>query len=485
MNPDPTQSSDALKAELEALRKENEALRRRLGELPPHSETVRVPEAFRSIFDQAQQTVGAYFKNIQLDPSHGSIEISGQRYLLVRASALSYEFLHSIRKLYADRGDKEAISIGRNFLFDIAHLIGMEDARAFHTSMNLTDPIEKLSAGPVHFAYTGWAFVDMLPESRPTNDEDYYIKYHHPFSFEADSWIREGQRSEIPVCIMNAGYSSGWCEASFGMPLTAVEISCKARGDEQCTFIMAPPHRIQQYLETNAPVASPKDYDVPAFLERKKVEEELKSSLRDKEVLLKEIHHRVKNNLQVISSLLNLQASLLDDARMREKFQDSIDRVRSMAILHELLYGTKDLSRIRVNEYLTSLVDSLKKTYYTESSYIRILLELQNVDDLLDLDKAVPFGLIINELVSNAFKYAFVGRGDGQVSIRLEDELVNGVPHYRLTVADNGVGLPADVEPGKTNTLGLDLVCTLSTQLDGDFQLIRENGTRFVFLFRK
>ncbi|MEO6253910.1 MAG: V4R domain-containing protein, partial [Ferruginibacter sp.] len=230
------------------LEKENAMLRRDFSSLSKGN-SVKVPEPMQELFDVAEQTVNEYFRTLNMDPSKGTIEINDQRYVLVRASALSNDFLETIQRLYADRGEAEAMSIGKNFLFDIAHVIGMNDARNFHVKMNLTDPISKLSAGPIHFAYSGWAFVDILPESNPSPDENFYLIYNHPYSFEADSWIRAGKKSSTPVCIMNAGYSSGWCEESFGIALTAAEVTCTAKGDEHCTFIMSPPHKIQEHLE--------------------------------------------------------------------------------------------------------------------------------------------------------------------------------------------------------------------------------------------
>ena len=153
-------SEEELLAEIARLKKENESLRKDYAS-SGNSDTVKVPDKFKEVFDKAQETVGEYFKNIKTSPEKGTIEIQGQRYVLVRASSLSHEFLQAIRNLYSDRDDKEALLIGNNFLFDIAHVIGLEDAKNFHKRMNLTEPIEKLSAGPVHFAYTGWAFVDV------------------------------------------------------------------------------------------------------------------------------------------------------------------------------------------------------------------------------------------------------------------------------------------------------------------------------------
>ena len=467
--------------EIAALKEENERLKR--ATYPPAGDTVRVPEQFKPIFDQAQEIVGNYFKNLRQDPTKGTIEINDERYVLVRASALSYDFLNSIKKLYADRGEKEALSIGRNFLFDIAHLIGIEDAKAFHKKMNLTDPIAKLSAGPVHFAYSGWAFVDILPESSPSPDENYFITYHHPYSFEAASWIKAEEKSQSPVCIMNAGYSSGWCEASFGIPLTAVEISCKACGDDNCTFIMAPPHKIESYLKGTGVPTNEAIYDIPEFFERKVTEEKLSSSLREKEVLLKEIHHRVKNNLQIISSLLNLQTSYIADPESKGKMKDSINRIQSMALIHEMLYGTKDLASVNIRAYLNQLLSSLGISYGTEDKKIECTVELNLRQEVLDIDKAVPFGLIISELVSNSFKHAFIGRDRGHIKVTLESKEADSGEGQYLIVEDDGVGAPKNLDLATNKSFGLELVNTLAAQLDADITIETDKGTKFIFDF--
>ncbi len=210
--------------------------------------TVRVPDQFKEIFLKAQDYVKRYFEDNAANPEHGTIEISGERYILVRAASMSTEFFDLVTSLYQDRGHEEAQKVAKSFLFDIAHALGKADAREFHSKMDVTNPIEKLSAGPIHFAYAGWAFVDILPESHPSPDDNYFLIYDHPFAFEADSWLRHQRKTDFPVCVMNAGYSSGWCEESFGIPLVAVEVECRAAGDEHCRFIMAPPSRIEQYI---------------------------------------------------------------------------------------------------------------------------------------------------------------------------------------------------------------------------------------------
>jgi signal transduction histidine kinase len=150
--------------------------------------------------------------------------------------------------------------------------------------MELTDPIARLSAGPVHFAHAGWAFVDISPESNPTSNDDYYLLYDHPYSFESNSWQNANKSGARPVCVMNAGYSSGWCEHSFGLPLVAVEILCRAKGDPTCRFIMAPPERIEghvvAYRERHPELASSiVNYQIPGFFSKRTDRQLLRQNL--------------------------------------------------------------------------------------------------------------------------------------------------------------------------------------------------------------
>lgn len=254
--------------------------------------TVKVPQEMEPLFAKAQEYVGRYFKEKKEDPTKGTIEVFGQRYILVRAAAMSVEFFETIRDLYKEAGAEEANSIARSFLFDLAHAIGKADAKNFHQKMNVKDPIAKLSAGPIHFAYTGWAFVDIFPESKPSPDDNYYLIYDHPYSFESDSWQRAGKKSDFPVCIMNAGYSSGWCEESFGIPLVASELVCTAKGDAACKFIMAHPSKIEghikEYLAKNPELSKQvTKYEIPGFFKRKWEEEDRRRRMAEMEALNK------------------------------------------------------------------------------------------------------------------------------------------------------------------------------------------------------
>ena len=258
-------------AELEAAHKRASAL---------ELSTVQVPSEMRDVFLRAQDYVERYFAERVEDPRRSTISIAGERYVLVRAASMSVEFFDLVSSLYGERGAQQAQAVAKNLLFDLAHALGKADARSFHARMGVTDPLEKLSAGPVHFSFAGWAFVRLLPGCVPVADERFFLNYEHPFSFESDAWLKQGRRAELPVCIMNAGYSSGWCEESFGLPLVGVEVACQARGDDSCRFIMAPPSRIEEHLEHHRGQGreARSDVEVPEFFQRKRLEDALARS---------------------------------------------------------------------------------------------------------------------------------------------------------------------------------------------------------------
>jgi PAS domain S-box-containing protein len=207
---------------------------------------------------------------------------------------------------------------------------------------------------------------------------------------------------------------------------------------------------------------------------------ELKAALREKEVLLKEIHHRVKNNLQVISSMLNLQAMHLPDATARSMFAESQGRVQSIALVHESLYRSKDLSSVSFVDYLSSLVDSVFHTQSAPGRHVEALVEAEDVH--LPVAVAIPCGLIVNELVTNALKHAFPDGREGKIRVGLRRV---GDGHIELSVADDGVGMPPDREPTTAPTsLGLDLVYTFAEQIEARVEVSSEQGTRFRLTFQ-
>lgn len=212
--------------------------------------------------------------------------------------------------------------------------------------------------------------------------------------------------------------------------------------------------------------------------ERTRVEAHIRGMLAEKDILLKEVHHCVKNNLQIISSLLNLQAGSIVDQHTIQALQDSRARVRSMALIHEKLYQSSSLVRIDFGEYIKSLATDLFRSYQRGLGNIRLIVQADPVE--LGLDQAIPCGLILNELVSNALKYAFPDGRTGTLHIELQQ-----CPNHTLClcVTDYGSGLPPDFDLQTTPTLGLQLVNSLVMQLDGQLEIESAPGTRFCITF--
>jgi PAS domain S-box-containing protein len=210
--------------------------------------------------------------------------------------------------------------------------------------------------------------------------------------------------------------------------------------------------------------------------DRKRDEDAIHASLKEKEMLLKEIHHRVKNNLQVISSLLNLQSNSIESKETRELVRESQNRVRSMALIHEKLYQSESLAQVQFAEYLRNLTRDLFRSYSAGG----VGLKLQAEEIPLDVDTAIPCGLIINELVSNALKYAFPAGRTGDLHISF---LKISRERCAMTVTDNGVGLPADIDVKNPKTLGLQLVNMLVNQLHGTLDVVTDGGTTFMVTF--
>ena len=218
-------------------------------------------------------------------------------------------------------------------------------------------------------------------------------------------------------------------------------------------------------------------YTMRDISHHKQAEAQIQASLDEKEVLLREIHHRVKNNLQIISSLLNLQSSYLNDKASKEVFKESQDRVKSMAMIHQKLYQSGNFEHIEMGEYIEYLVNGLFNSYGVNSDKIKYKTDLQKV--YLDIDSAIPMGLIINEIVTNTIKHAFPGELKGEIFIKMAQEEEN----ILIVVADNGIGLPDDLLLDKTGTLGLQLVYNLTRQIDGELEIKRFKGTEFRIKF--
>lgn len=213
--------------------------------------------------------------------------------------------------------------------------------------------------------------------------------------------------------------------------------------------------------------------------EHKKAEDMLKASLKEKEVLLQEIHHRVKNNMTVIASLLKLQAERVNDEHYREMFSDSIARIKTMALIHEKLYRSEDLSQIDFSEYINQIIDNIYMSYGMGLHKVTLKKDIENV--FIGIDTAITCGLIVNELVTNSFKHAFPQSVDGviKVAFRRNDKDV-----FELSISDNGNGIPKGLDYRNPDSLGLQLVNTLTRQLNGKIEQLGKKGIEYKITFK-
>jgi two-component sensor histidine kinase len=264
--------------------------------------------------------------------------------------------------------------------------------------------------------------------------------------------------------------------------LTAIlTLSCvqpRAWAQREITLAQAAAERTELCVERLHNMAALRDMSKELERRVQARTRELKAALTEKEVLLKEIHHRVKNNLQVISSMLNLQAMHIQDPAAQAVFAESQGRVQSIALVHETLYESQDLSSVNFAEYIHTLVTTVMQAQSSPEHNIATMIDADGV--LLPVSCAIPCGLIINELVTNSLKHAFPNRSSGVIRVGLHTREQDRV---ELVVADDGVGLAPDIDPRRVTSLGLDLVYTFAEQLSAEVELHRTNGTTFRFLF--
>ncbi len=217
---------------------------------------------------------------------------------------------------------------------------------------------------------------------------------------------------------------------------------------------------------------------VHVLLQTRRLSMRVNQLLQDKEMLMKEIHHRMKNNLMIISSLLSLQSNYIKDEESREIFRESQSRATSMALIHDRLYRSSDLQSIDFEDFISSLAEDLMETYSTQEDRIHLNLDVEDVD--IDIDNIVPLGLIINEMLTNSLKYAFPDEMKGTISISFHKR----GDEYFLEVSDDGMGIPEEFEIEKSDSLGMMLINSLTYQIGGELKLERSPGTTYHINFK-
>lgn len=247
--------------------------------------------------------------------------------------------------------------------------------------------------------------------------------------------------------------------------------------------IRRPDGTVRTVQSTISPIRTDKGFMIGGIVhdvtERKRSEEQMRKSLLEKEALLKEVHHRVKNNMQIINSLLSLQSSYIEDTMTRAVLNDCQNRIKSMALIHERLYKSSDFANVDFTEYLNTLVANISSSYNIDPRRISIVVQAEKLR--LPIDSAIPCGLIVNELITNAVKHAFPDGRSGVIKVRLY-----GTENGRsiVEVSDNGVGIKDDLDLEMATTLGLQLVKVLVGQINGSINVKKDTGTTFVISFK-
>lgn len=304
-----------------------------------------------------------------------------------------------------------------------------------------------------------------------------YLEVNHAFE-RLTGYPREqviGRKVNEMAIVFGASLAGGeYRPIGMKSPVHEIEVEYNCRSGEKRDGQLS--SRII-FLEDNPCLIS----IITDITERKNSEKRLKAALLEKDFLLKEIHHRVKNNMQIVMSLLNLQSRKIRSTPVKEAFMESQNRIRAMSLIHQVLYQSDNLAQVDLQQYVTELANDLQRAYGNEGKTIEISIDVGNMK--LEIDQAVPCGLIINEIVTNAFRHAFIGCDCGLISISAHLE---GSGDVALMISDNGIGIPGNVKPQEADTLGLSLVHGLvEHQLGGILKIESGQGTTFMASFKK
>lgn len=455
-------------------------------------------EKYRAIYSQA------YIGIALVDKDTGKFIEVNQRLCDILGYDMSDLQKMSVKELRL-KGDLSHLPTGKEFIkrgfervFDEQRY---RDKAGREVILNITISLVKDEKGmPLHFVYV---YEDITPKRRAeeqirlqaaklsavfessshmiwTIDQHYQMA---SFNTNQARWLRENYdiKPYVGMSLLSGSmvsteqYNSYWKEkidqAFAGATIKFETVYTNKRGTQQWREVFLSPIKDER---ENVIEISCIAHDIT---DQKIAEENIRQSLKEKEVLLKEVHHRVKNNLQVISSILNLQSSYVKDKKSLDLLLESQNRIKSMAFVHESLYQTKDFSNINFSSYVENICSNLVHSYSNPDNPPELEMKLDNIQ--LNLDTAIPCGLIINELISNALKYAFRGAGKGKLLV----EVKKSKDQLSIVIADNGKGLPENIDFRNTESLGLQLVVTLVEQINGKISLETKKGTKFTIEF--
>ena len=437
---------------------------------PPDAETLS--EAFR------QQYEGTYL-NIQvrvLRPDGDIRWIWAHSYPVNDAMGQTFRFVGIAEDITERKQQEEQTEMEQRRLQSLLSITHMEHASTQDLLNIAVEEAKKLSASSMGFiAYFDEKKTSTNPQPSPTIAPDHPMRITDEMQSTA-TWARLVQNKKTVVSNNLEKSGEFGAHGSDGaLPIKRVILLPVIRAD-RVFAVVGVGNKDTDYTPLDANQLALMMDEVVKIIDRAQAEERLQASLNEKNALLKEIHHRVKNNMQVMVSLLQMQANQVSEERVRAMFHECRDRIYSMALVHEQLYSSTNLAQIHFGDYIERLVYDLHNTY---NITMRIRLDMHINPVHLPIELAVPCGLMVNEIVTNAFKHAFPDGRAGIVSaeLRQEGDIII------LSIGDNGIGMAAGIVPEKTDSLGLKLIHLLSHQVGGDLLLERENGTRFTLRF--
>lgn len=333
--------------------------------------------------------------------------------------------------------------------------------------------------------------IEQSPNSIIITNSNYEIEYVNPYFTELTGYTSDDVIGKNPAILQSGQtkkevYEELWSTLDNGEVWHGEFLNMKKNGELFWESASIGPITDEKGLVTHY-IAIKQD-----ITEKKKKDKELKDSLEEKEIMLKEIHHRVKNNLQVISSLLNMQVEQYEHPEAIDAINSSRNRVKAMALVHENLYQSSSIGKTSLREYLIMLAKNIYSSYGVSFDRVKFMCETSGIE--FGLDTIIPLGLILNEGISNSLKHAFPGDTAGEIKVKLEHCVDSGADisknnHrnecFRLSIRDNGKGLPADFDVNKTNSLGVTLLTSLAAQLDGEAMIMDKTGTEIVIKFKE